>query len=243
MEELVTSDPVCGYREDNTHHLPQRKTINMRVKTVFRISVLIAFLGAFGLTTLQAQTKPPKTTLKGAELYSDPDIKNTPYCDQIMPRITKDLQAKANSTCETQETCILCLERETRHPLYATVFLQPDPAVCSSAGVQTEAVVDSERRALQNTDRPNPPFQAEILQSTCVNGGNTLDVYILGNGINREYHKDAFTYLWTVDGNKAGHAGRIDCACGNVAEVRITKAATGESITKRAKLRPCKTNE
>lgn len=215
----------------------------MRVKTVFRISVLIAFLGAFGLTSLDAQNRPPKTTLKGAELYTDPDIKNTPYCDQIIPRITKDLQAKANSTCETQESCILCLERESRHPLYATVFLQPDPAVCSSVGVQTEAVYDTERRPDLGSTRPDGPFQAEILQSTCVNGGNTLDVYVLGNGINREYKKDSFTYLWTVDGNKAGHASRIDCACGKLAEVRITKAATGESITKRTKLRPCKTNE
>ncbi len=215
----------------------------MRVKTLFRISVLIAFLGAFGLSSLYAQNRPPKMTPKGNELYSDPDIKNTPYCDQIMPRLTKDLQAKANSTCETQETCVLCLERETRHPMYATIFLQPNPAECASAAVQTEAVYETDRRPLPGGGRPDAPFQAELIQSTCVNGGNTLDVYVLGNGINREYKKDSFTYLWTVDGNKAGHSGRIDCACGNIAEVRITKAATGESITKRTKLRPCTTNE
>ncbi len=215
----------------------------MRVTTVFRISTLIVLLCAFGLSTLDAQNKPTKTTLQGSELYKDPDIKNIPYCDQIIPRITKDLQRKANTSCETQETCILCLERESRHPLYSTVFLQPDPAICSSVGVSTQAVVDSERRTFSGGDRPTPPFQAEILQSVCINGGNTLDVYVLGNGINRNYKKDAFTFLWTVDGNKAGHAQRIDCACGNQAEVRITSAENGQSITKRVKLRPCMTNE
>ena len=217
----------------------------MRLTVFTKMTLLLLFFGSFAIhQTATAQiSKPPKTTLKGNDLFKDPDIVNIPYCDQVVSQLSKSLQLKADRSCQTQDACILCRERQSGQPLYMTMFFQPDPEACSSTCVRTMAVEDTERRTLPGGEVNVPPFQAEIIQSTCVNGGNTLDVYIVGNSINRELQKDAYTYLWTVDGNKAGHGNRVDCQCGSEAVVRITHKSSGKSISKLVKLRPCTTNE
>lgn len=187
----------------------------------------------------QAQVGKP---MKGPSLKKAPDIVYIPYCSEAIPKLSSSLQQKANATCQTQQACILCREQSSGHPLYTTMFFQPDAAVCAASEVQVTSVEDAKAGKAPDQTNP-PPFLAEILQSTCINGGNTLEVYIVGKSADSQKRPDEYTYLWTVDGNKAGHASSVDCACGQEATVRITEARTGASVTKLVRLRPCTNRE
>lgn len=153
------------------------------------------------------------------------------FCDLILPKVHKELQAEADATCATQFSCVQCMDRTSKMELAATLVVQPVKSDCkpvTDVKIQPDAV----SRGASNVPKPAPRFRAEILQSPCFAGGTNLEVYIAGYGTcGRE-----FSYLWEVDGRKAGHLTSIACACGKEAKVRVTHLPSGESTTLVAKL-------
>ncbi len=79
-------------------------------------------------------------------------------------------------------------------------------------------------------------FDFDLLWIPCFAGGFSLEV-------SAEPNELGYAYLWEVDGMHAGHKKSIQCACGTLAKVRVTRLADGAIKTKTSKLTPCGEDE
>ncbi len=79
-------------------------------------------------------------------------------------------------------------------------------------------------------------FDFDLLWMPCFAGGSSFEVSAQPNEM-------GYAYLWAVDGMHAGHKNSIQCACGTIAKVRVTRLADGATRTKSAKLTPCGEDE
>ncbi len=205
--------------------------------------VLLSLLAGQSVWIHAQKPKAPATSMNDINTMVGMDLQELTFCDVLIPRVKSDLQAEANKKCETRETCILCKERNTNQPIYASMFIQPEPAACPSAYV---GVSKSQLSASAQSNRPSGadvPFQAEIRQSSCPNGNTSLEVVVMGNVLDCDANRATYTFQWTIDGNKGGHDRTVSCICGNEAEVRIIQPGTGHTVTRKIRLQPCKTNE
>ncbi len=218
----------------------------MRFSMITAIASIMAFFLLFMVHSpaLAQKAKSPKSIIDGMNVLKGKDMQEITYCDVVLPRVSAKLQAEANKTCQTQESCVLCRERQSNQRLYASMYIQPDPEICKSVYVgNTTADPTSEKaRDIQPVDS-GTAFQAEVKQSSCRDGSTNLEVVIIGNILASGTNAPTYNFLWSVDGNKAGHERLINCVCGNEATVRITDGKTGRSVTKLIRLQPCKTNE
>lgn len=111
--------------------------------------------------------------------------------------------------------------------LSATLYVQPDKLDCKGVtDINYEADAEAASRGVA---KPNPSafrFRPKLIQSPCFAGGTNLEVLVPGYDLN----KREFSFLWEVDGRKAGHLNTVTCACGKEAKVRVTHLGTGESV-------------
>lgn len=154
------------------------------------------------------------------------------YCDELLPKVQKELQDDANAQCQTLYVCLECVERKSNQVLYATIVVQPTSPNCRSL----KEISTLDTPPSRGNEKPKRPrFQVEIIQSPCFAEGNNLEVFIPGWGQGTR----EFSYLWEIDGNKGGHLPSVTCACGKEARVRVTHLPSGESVVKIIKLSPC----
>ncbi len=209
--------------------------------TTFIAGIMTAFLlFMIHAPVLAQKAKSPKSIIDGMNVLKGKDMQEITYCDVVLPRISAQLQAEANKTCQTQESCVLCRERESNQRLYASMYIQPDPEVCKSVyvGNTTTEPSSDNARDIQPVETGDG-FQAEVKQSSCRDGSTNLEVAIIGNILTCGSKASTYNFLWSVDGKKAGHERLINCVCGNEATVRITDGSTGRSVTKKISLQPC----
>lgn len=214
----------------------------MRFSMTLSASSLMAFflLFIFHAPVLAQKAKSPKSIIDGMNVLKSKEMLEITYCDVILPRVSAKLQEEANKTCQTQESCVLCRERQSNQRLYASMYIQPDPEVCKSVYVgNTTAEPSSDNARDIQPVETGDAFQAEVKQSSCRDGSINLEVAIIGNILTCGSKATTFNFLWSVDGNKAGHERLINCVCGNEATVRITDGSTGRSVTKKISLQPC----
>lgn len=191
----------------------------MRLKSVFALAVLSAI---FFTLPMQAQN------------LTDPDASS--FCDELLPRKYKALQDEANAQCKTIDICIECRDRNSGFLLYATLVVQPTDPKCKPLDK-----IGTEPDALHRGGTPTKParFKVDVIQSPCIKGGNNLQVFIPGWGTDSR----EFSYLWEIDGVKAGHLPSLFCACGKQAKLRVTHSASGESVVVAFKLNECNDSE
>jgi hypothetical protein len=151
------------------------------------------------------------------------------YCELLLPKLERELKDEANATCTTQSACVECLDKASRIALAATLVVQPDKEGCKPA---TDITTDDAALSRGSQKQKPASFRAQILQSPCIAGGTSLEVYIPGYG----HASREFSYLWEIDGGKGGHLPKLTCICGKSARVRVTRLATGESVTLSMKL-------
>jgi hypothetical protein len=75
-------------------------------------------------------------------------------------------------------------------------------------------------------------FDFELVKSECFASGTTLEARTQLDAL-------SYSYLWEIDASPAGHSRQIDCVCGHVAKIRVTRLSDGAMLTKSAKLTPC----
>ena len=196
--------------------------MKMKMKAFFCSTAVLVALFCCSLNQVQAQSNL-QTGVKKAPKAS------VAYCDAKLPPEGKRLQELANETCTTQTACVACMDRASKIALAATLVVQPDKEGCKPAtDIATEDAAISKGAQKQ---KPTS-FHAQILQSPCIAGGTSLEVYIPGSG----HASREFSYLWELDGGKGGHQPKQTCICGKWAKVRVTRLATGESVTLSIKL-------
>jgi hypothetical protein len=202
------------------------------MKTKFFLAViLIAALSVPVFMHAQGKTPPNANTAVKNEPTTDRILKMN-YCDEILPQTVKDLQSKADADCKTITTCVPCVERASNIEVYATVVIQPKEAQCK--------MVKGAMPYKVNPNEPKPVFYFDVLQSTCTREGVTLEVFMPGNDI----RPGEYTFLWEIDGNKAGHAQRQECVCGSKATVTVTQSSTGKRAVREIILpRACGSND
>ncbi|MCF8243526.1 MAG: hypothetical protein K9J37_16630 [Saprospiraceae bacterium] len=221
----------------------------MKMKAIFSsVSVLAALFFCCSLNQVQAQAATKGKARTNAKAGAKVDAKvdaNANYCDAVLPAIEKQLQADADATCTTQTTCVDCMDRTSKMTLAATLYVQPNKAACNSA---SDIVANSVTDIVANTDalsrgaskQAPHRFVAKLMQSPCYAGGTNLEVVVPGYDL----RKKQFSFLWEVDGKKAGHLTSVQCACGKEAKVRVTHLLTGESVNLTMKLNStCSTNK
>lgn len=184
------------------------------------VSAVAAFFLCCGLNQVQAQD----ATGGGVRTTSD-----AKYCDAVLPDIEKQLQSDADATCTTQTTCVECMDRTSKMTLSATLYVQPNKSVCKAV---TDIVTDADVASRGATKQAPKRFYAKLMQSPCFAGGTNLEVVVPGYDLN----KKQFSFMWEVDGKKAGHLTSVQCACGKEAKVRVTHLRTGESVNLTMKL-------
>lgn len=136
------------------------------------------------------------------------------------------------------KSCVECVVRKTGFPIYATIAVHPNLAKCNSAVVgELQLETNANPKSVKKTN-PNATFFFDVLQSTCFAGGTTLQVFI--PDANLQGAQSEYSFLWEIDGKKAGHQSKIECCCGKEAIVRVTKIRTGETGKRILKLSTCK---
>lgn len=215
---------------------------------MLKIKLVSTFLAAFfavvmlAPNTVNAQKQQPKKTER--EVVKVPHSKY-PICSVAIGQTKKDLQKKANLKCETQKTCVPCKLKATGDLIYANLVVQPVSPKCKSE----IKLVDVEKLPTKKPapqDYPDLPDFAnfEILQVLCKTGGTSLELYIPGADFeNPDFMSKSFSYMWEIDGRKAGHEPFVSCACGSSARVRVTEVATGRRVTKTITLKGCSKGE
>ena len=187
-------------------------------------AVLVALLTCCSLNEIQAQSG----ALSGSG-RADDKTPQLDYCELLLPKVERELKADANATCTTQSACVECMDKASKIALAATLVVQPDKEGCKGA---TDIATDEDAVSRGAQKQKPASFRAKILQSPCYAGGTNLEVYIIGYGSSSR----EFSYLWEVDGKKGGHQPKLSCICGKSARVRVTRLATGESVTLSLKL-------
>lgn len=155
-------------------------------------------------------------------------LPSTPTCDKVLPTVKKEAQDEANQTCSTITTCTECIDKATKIKINAVQVIQP---TCDGASTIDE--VNSSQAVSYKKQR----FNYDILQSPCTKEGTSLEIYM--PGLNNRVDKNKYSYMWEVDGKKAGHEKAINCVCGNVVTVKVTELKSGFSISKKATLKRC----
>lgn len=157
-------------------------------------------------------------------------------CKDALAQAAKDNQARANAECQTVYQCVECMdEKNTRTCRALTV--QPQKNAClTAAEVVAEPV--SATKQTPGGDVPAQAFAVEILQSVCVVSGISLEAIVPQEGISKPDGKsqNGYSFLWEIDGQKNGHAARIECVEGKEAKVTVTKLANGHTVVKRVRL-------
>lgn len=218
----------------------------MRTKTYFGTSLVFLVTFICCHTNLMAQSPPKKTTPKNTEMPDDKGMAEIGYCDELVTKSKKELQGVADKKCETQTVCLKCRERESGQAVYMMMFVEPNPSTCKVATyeAQNDAQAAQKPKNIKSAVSAQG-FQAEIIQSTCTKNGTSLEVFIVGNDLAAcaKGGNEGYTFLWEVDGKKAGHDRRIECVCGKEVSVRITQGSTGTSVNKRLNMQPCSSDE
>ena len=180
-----------------------------------------------------AQTKPrPRTqSAKASTTIAVADDKLPEFCDKVLPKIMETMQAAAEKNCATQTSCVLCTERNTKTPVYMTVYAQPNSPRC--------------RKVTQIATVAKPPQQTldmpiEVMQSICTREG----VSLMLSSPDVRFEVDKYTYSWEVDGKRAGNGTDLNCTCGQNVKVTVYEKGTKRSVTKSIRLNsPCKTSK
>ena len=186
----------------------------------FRLLLLPVFaftaLSLFGQNTKPVPNTMSKTTASNGVIANQ----ETPYCDELIPKVVEQLQKSAESTCKTATTCVLCLDRSTKAELYATLYAQPNSQKCKSVKDIAYAVQAPNQAAL------SLPF--EILQSPCTKDGVNLTLSF--PDANTELAK--YTFSWEVDGKRIGQGQQVSCVCGKSAKVTIAEKGSKRTTSK-----------
>ncbi|TNE68863.1 MAG: hypothetical protein EP344_00920 [Bacteroidetes bacterium] len=185
-------------------------------------ALLVVALSWIFIQPLQAQ-RPKTTSTKASTTTITADPTPPPFCDEIVPKVSEQLQLAAEKSCETQTTCVLCIERSANAPVYMTMYAQPSNPKCRK-------VTDIAVAAKPPQQTLDLPF--EILQSICTREGISLMLSFP----DARFQANKYTYNWEVDGKRAGSGTDLNCICGKEATVTIYEKGSKRSITKTMKL-------
>lgn len=186
----------------------------------FRFLLLTAGITLLACVVLvlpaQAQTNNPANTR--VDKASKASVK-LPFCDQVLTKTSRDLQEKANKSCETATVCVPCVERTSKSEIYATLYAQPKSAKCKVATNITTLIRPTAKE---------PDFNFEISQSVCTANGVTLRVVFPESSVEAAN----YTYTWEVDRKDAGNDQQASCVCGKSVSVTVTEKSTRRSVSK-----------
>jgi hypothetical protein len=201
----------------------------MKMKAIFATLATLFFCLTLVSGDLLAQTDKANKTNKTT---ATPKV---PYCDEVLKREQDAIQKKADETCQTVTTCVDCTERKTSIRTCAYLIAQPRKGMKGNCAVAT---VDDSSKDDAKFDDDTPSFRVDIIQYACPGKGVTLVAHMPAYSPDPK-GQSQFSFLWEVDGKKAGHDNRVECACGKKATVRVTNLATNVAMTKTATITPC----
>lgn len=177
---------------------------------------VVAFL-AFGIQSAHAQGgKPAENAAKPAV-----PVPVVPFCDEAIPKVKAQLQTQADANCKTAQSCVHCVERESKTELYATLIVQPQKPSCKR--ITNLAVAPSESVKGQAA-----AIHFDVAQSVCTRSGVSLEVLLP----DASARASDYSYEWTIDGKQAGRKATLECACGETASIKVTQNSTKQSLTK-----------
>ena len=78
-------------------------------------------------------------------------------------------------------------------------------------------------------------FDFDLVVSPCFANGATVEA-------RTQLDAMSYAFLWEIDNKPAGHYREIDCTCGKVAKVKVTRLSDGAMRTKSAAIMPCGTD-
>ena len=176
------------------------------------------FMLVAGIQSAHAQSGKPAENAAPKVAVPVP-VPVVPFCDEAIPKVKAQLQTEADAKCQTMQSCVHCVERESKTELYATLYVQPLKLSCKTVSNLQVASSESARQQAINF---------EIAQAVCTRSGVSLEV----NLPDASARAADFTYEWTVDGKPAGREARLECACGETASIKVTHKKTKQSTVK-----------
>lgn len=162
-------------------------------------------------------------------VIAQPDAHSQDYCDKLLPIVSEKLQNDANQQCQSRDTCLACLDRQSGQLVYMTLVIHPNDPKCKPLTTLPDAL----SRGGQ-ADNPSS-FLVEILQGSCGKNGNNLTAFIPGFGSD----SSEFSFQWTIDGKDAGTSNKVSCICGKIASLKVHRKTTAEDASVSVKLNPC----
>ncbi|MCB0532267.1 MAG: hypothetical protein H6574_08215 [Lewinellaceae bacterium] len=189
--------------------------------TVVALALFAQILSAQTTTPAKTPDAPPDRSQTMTAASAD---QIAPYCDELLPKVLEQMQIEAESNCKTVSNCILCRDRKVDADLYITLFAQPNSQKCKRAVTDIAYKLEKKQRV--------PDFTFEVLQSTCIKSGVSLELSFP----DRNIETSKYSFAWEVDGKPAGTQMQVNCVCGKTASVTVTEKATRRKVVKTMRL-------